>query len=322
MVSWRAMNHFARVTVVYNPTKSFRKVQSFISQAKSQNDHLQIEVLRTESFEDIEHKAHQAISTGCDLCIAAGGDGTVLGVLNAAIKADTFFSILPLGTSNDFAMSLGINNVEDAVDVLFHGRVRNVDAGVCGYLADDGSEREMYFGSTAGVGVLARVFTYERSRIATLLKSILGNGVYPLFTTVSMFSGGTSSTELILNDTRITTRMKLFEVSKVRVVGGTVFTPYAEVDNGIFDAWMLHDTNPFKALNVFITAGKPGARHLSSSGFSYFSGDEALNRYRCGKLTQITVTPEKALPVHLNGDRVGLTPCRLRILPGELKVLC
>ena len=152
--------------------------------------------------------------------------------------------------------------------------------------------------------------------------NVLGNGVYPLLTTVSMFSSGTPVTELVLNDTRITTRMKLFEVSKVRLVGGTAFTPYAGVDNGIFDAWMLHDTDAFKALNVFIQAGKPGAPHLSCPGFSYFSGDEAQNRYHCGKLTQIAVTPEKPLPVHLSGDRVGLTPCRLRILPGKLKVLC
>ena len=316
------MNRFARVTVVYNPRKSFKKVEAFISQAKSKNNHLQVEVLHTESFEDIERKADQAISSGCDLCIAAGGDGTVLGVLNAAIKHNAAFSILPLGTSNDFAMSLGITSAEDAVNVLFHGRVRKVDAGVCGYCADDGSEREMYFGSTAGVGVLARVFSYERRWLTRLLMNVLGNGVYPLLTTVSMFSGGTSATELVLNDTRITTRMKLFEVSKVRVVGGTVFTPYAGVDNGIFDAWMLHDTNSFRALNVFIQAGKPGAPHLSCPGFSYFSGDEAQNRYRCGRLTQIAVTPEKPLPVHLNGDRVGLTPCRLRILPGKLKVLC
>lgn len=316
------MNNFVRVTVVYNPIKDFRKVEWFISQAKRKNKDLQIQVLRTESFEDIERKAHQAFSTGCDLCIAAGGDGTVLGVLNAAIKHDTFFSILPLGTGNDFAIALGINGVEDSVKVLFDGRVRTVDVGVCEYRGDDGSAKEMYFGSTAGVGVLARVFCYERRWITTVLKNLLGNGVWPLLTTVSIFSGGTSATELLLNDTRITTQMKLFEVSKVRVVGGTVFTPYAGVDNGIFDAWMLHDTDPFKALNVFIQAGKPGAPHLSLPGFSYFSGDEAQNRYRCAKLTCIAVTPEKTLPVHLNGDRVGLTPCRIRMLPGKLKVLC
>lgn len=276
------MNSFARVAVVYNPSKDFRSVESFIQLAKERNREARFEVLRTENFEDIERKAHLAFSAGCDLCVAAGGDGTVLGVLNAAIKHDRFFSILPLGTGNDLARSLGIDGVEGAVQVLLGGRVRRIDAGVCTYQADDGSEREMYFSSTAGVGILARVFSYERRRLTTVLKNLMGNSVWPLLTTLSVFSGGTSAAELVLNDTTIRTQLKLFEVSKVRETGGTVFTPYAALDNGIFDAWMLHDTNPFRALDVFMKAGKAGAPHLSCPGFSYFSSDEALNAYGCG----------------------------------------
>jgi diacylglycerol kinase family enzyme len=69
-------------------------------------------------------------------------------------------------------------------------------------------------------------------------------------------------------------------------------------------------------------SGKPGLLHLSRPGYSHFSGDEKLNRFGCAKLTRVAVTPEKTMPVHLNGDRVGTTPCRLEILPGKLRVLC
>jgi diacylglycerol kinase (ATP) len=304
----------SRVAVIWNPTKDFRKVESFVRRASERDGRIRFEVLRTESFEDIARKARQAYSGGCDLCVAAGGDGTVLGVLNAAIERDACFSILPLGTGNDFAKSLGVDGVEGAARALVGGRVRSVDAGLCAYRGDDGSERRMYFGSTAGVGVLARVFSYERHRITAMLKSILGNGVWPLLTTVSVFSGGACPTDLLLNDARISTSLRLFEVSKVREAGGTVFTPGAAVDNGIFDAWMLHDTSAFGAMDFFMKSGKPEMPHLSCPGLTQWSGD--------ARLTRIEVTPEKPLHVHLNGDRVGLTPCRMELLPGKLKVLC
>ena len=315
------MAPFARIAVVFNPTKDYRKVESFVAQVGARCGNIRVDVLRTESFEDIERKADLALSGGCDLCVAAGGDGTVLGVLNAAIKHDTFFSILPLGTGNDFARSLGIGSVEDAVEVLFRRRVRQVDAGVCTYQTDRGALGQMYFGSTAGVGVLARVFSYERHAITHFLKRVMGNSVWPFLTVVSVLSGGTSTAVLSLNGATVTTRMRLFEVNKVRVVGGTVFAPHARTDNGIFDAWMLHEVGALGAIRAFKNTGGPGTRHLACPGVSYFTGEEAQNGYRCARLTEISVTPERPLPVHLNGDRVGVTPCRLRILPGKIKVL-
>jgi diacylglycerol kinase (ATP) len=316
------MKKFSRIAIIYNPTKDIKKVKLYVELLKAKNREIHLDVFYTDNFEDIENKAHAAISKGYDITVAAGGDGTVLGVMNAAMKHGTPFSILPLGTANDFAKSLSIDSVEDAAEVLSNGTIKNVDAGICTYHADEVEEREMFFCSTAGVGVLARVFSYEKYLATKILKGILGNGVWPLLTILSLFSSKNTEAELILNERTIKASMRLFEISKAPVVGGMHFTPYAGTENGIFDAWLLHGTGSFRSLDVFLKADKPGGNHFACAGFEYFTHHGGFNRYGCSNLTEIAVSPIRPLPVHLNGEKIGYTPSTFKLLPEAIAVVC
>ena len=310
----------SRAAIIFNPTKDLRKVEEYIDLIRASNAGIHLDVFPTDDFEDIESKAHTAVSEGYDLNIAAGGDGTVLGVMNAAIKHGTPFSILPLGTGNDFARSLSIDSVEDAANAVLRGSVRKVDAGVCTYHAD--KEKQMFFCSTAGVGALARIFTYEKSLITKILKKLMGNSVWTLLTTVSMLSSTNTETELILNRQTIKTAMRLFEISKASHVGGVAFTPYAGNDNGIFDAWMIHETGSMGCLDVFLKADRPEPKHFTCAGFDYFTHNRRHNRYGYSNLTEIAINPSRPLPVHLNGEFLGWSPCTFVLLPKALNIVC
>src|SRR5439155_23633476 len=64
------------------------------------------------------------------LVIAGGGDGTVGAVANALASSGVAMGVLPLGTSNDFARSLGIpRRIEKAVRLLREGKVSTIDLG-------------------------------------------------------------------------------------------------------------------------------------------------------------------------------------------------
>ncbi len=84
------------------------------------------------------------------LIIAAGGDGTVGAVANYVANTDAVLGILPLGTSNDVARSLGIPmRIGAAVHLLSEGKVSTVDLGrYSGY-----GEAPCYFVHAAAMGI-------------------------------------------------------------------------------------------------------------------------------------------------------------------------
>lgn len=68
------------------------------------------EVFRTESSSDMRRHVDEAIQRGVPRVVAAGGDGTVHAVADVILgsSGDVEFGVLPLGTGNDLARSLGM----------------------------------------------------------------------------------------------------------------------------------------------------------------------------------------------------------------------
>jgi YegS/Rv2252/BmrU family lipid kinase len=98
-----------------------------------------------------------AINNGYDVLVAAGGDGTINEVVNgimASNKEGVRLGIIPIGTGNDFAHSLGIDkDVRSSVRNITKGRTRWVDIG----LMEDDKGRRRYFVNNMGVGLDANV---------------------------------------------------------------------------------------------------------------------------------------------------------------------
>jgi YegS/Rv2252/BmrU family lipid kinase len=103
------------------------------------------------------------------LLIIGAGDGTVSQAAGRLAYSDTALAVLPLGTTNNAARSLGMPlDLESAVDVIAQGRQVSIDLGRVG---DD-----IYFANEATIGVNAEV----ASRVPDWLKRVLGRGAYAL----------------------------------------------------------------------------------------------------------------------------------------------
>ena len=64
------------------------------------------------------------------LVIIGGGDGSLLAAVEHLADTGTALGVLPLGTANSFARSLGIPlDIEGAARVIAQGKVRRVDLG-------------------------------------------------------------------------------------------------------------------------------------------------------------------------------------------------
>lgn len=72
----------------------------------------------------------QTASPPLDMVIVAGGDGTCNAVLTSLRSADLPLGILPLGTANDLARTLGIpSTIPGACEVIAAGNTRTIDLG-------------------------------------------------------------------------------------------------------------------------------------------------------------------------------------------------
>ncbi len=95
-----------------------------------------------------EHALSASLGKKCDAVIAAGGDGTVLRVARRLVHKNVPLIILPLGTANNLARSVGMDpSIECALSTLASPRERYLDIGLV-----TGSWGERYFCESAGVG--------------------------------------------------------------------------------------------------------------------------------------------------------------------------
>jgi YegS/Rv2252/BmrU family lipid kinase len=110
----------------------------------------------------------EEIAQGHKFIIIGGGDGTISALVDHYAYTSVVFGVLPFGTANSFARTLGIPlDLAGAIDVLVNGKVAAVDLGKIG---DD------YFANGSSIGMPAIVGrATPRS-----LKKWLGRGAYLL----------------------------------------------------------------------------------------------------------------------------------------------
>ena len=80
--------------------------------------------------ERLQAIVREEIAKGRKFIILGGGDGTISSVVDHFAYTSVVFGVLPLGTANSFARTLGIPlDLTGAIDVLVNGKVANIDLG-------------------------------------------------------------------------------------------------------------------------------------------------------------------------------------------------
>jgi diacylglycerol kinase family enzyme len=116
---------------------------------------IQPEVYVVTANSRLEQVVSEAVRHGIHLVIACGGDGTVDALIGALIGTQATLGILPIGTRNNIALSLGIpvGNLAASVALLRRGERRRIDVGraSCG-------RRQRWFFESASVGLVPALY--------------------------------------------------------------------------------------------------------------------------------------------------------------------
>jgi diacylglycerol kinase (ATP) len=247
--------------------------------------------------------AERAASSGYDPIAAVGGDGTVNEVANGLLRyrgAIPRFAVIPTGTGNDFARSVGIPRaLERAVAVALgeSGAARAVDGARIG----DG-----YFVGVAGAGFDARV-----ARAVNGAPDRLKIGALPfvLYTLREIVRNRNVELSIELDGaTPIRQRALLVAVSNCRYSGGGMqLAPDAEPDDGSLDVCIIGDVNTFEVVRLLPTVFS--GRHVRHPKVS-------VHRAR-----SIRIDGPPGVFAQADGDVIGQLPIGIEIWPRALQVL-
>ncbi|GAP13603.1 sphingosine kinase and enzymes related to eukaryotic diacylglycerol kinase [Longilinea arvoryzae] len=103
---------------------------------------------------DLEKGVQDAVARGIRIFVVCGGDGTISAVARTLAGTRATLGIIPIGTQNNTALSLGIPaDIADAIAILRTGRRIKVDVG----MATCGKE-SMPFLEVCSVGLISTLF--------------------------------------------------------------------------------------------------------------------------------------------------------------------
>jgi diacylglycerol kinase (ATP) len=214
-------------------------------------------ILETAAPGEEEELAAQAIRAGTQTIVAVGGDGTCGRIANAILRSavPVRLAVVPAGTGNDFAKTLGVNRYapEQVVDLVVRGVATRIDVG-----AADG----YYFLNSCGFGFDASVL--EASKGVRFLK---GNAVYIYSALTKLFSyRGTEVSADGVSSVK-NAPMLMVTVSNGRFLGGAFkIAPHASVLDGKLDVCFFRDSNVAARVALFLGAMR--GTHIGMSSVS------------------------------------------------------
>lgn len=240
--------------------------------------------------------AREAMAGGSRLIVVGGGDGTISALVDHFAYQDVVFGLLPLGTANSFARSLGIPlTLAGACDIIAQGKVADIELG---------RVNGDYFANMVSVGLSADV---ARST-PRWLKRLLGPFAYTLTGFRSFLAARRFRCHLVHGAVRETVSTHQVIIANGSFFGLTDLSPEARIDNRrlfVLTMDMLSRWNLLLFLFTFLLR-----KHRDMEGIKYFTTRE------------LTIETDPPRYLDIDGETGSmLTPARITLAPEALKVL-
>jgi YegS/Rv2252/BmrU family lipid kinase len=289
------MTRFTSAALIVN-AKS-RKGQKLFQRACAAMDGLPfpVDAHAVEDPEDLERTVTTALAKKPQLVILGGGDGTVSGLVDLLVGKGVVLGVLPLGTANSFARTLGLPlTVEGAIEVLKTGVPKRIDLGM---IDDD------YFANCAAMGISPQI----AETVPHGLKKILGRIGYLGW--ASWQFARFKPFMLTIDDGVEPKTMRVVEVriSNGPYHGGTWLVDQASINSGEIVVQAV--TGRYK---------RTLAKNWAASFFGHASRHQDTVTFS-GKSLKIETRP--SLPISIDGEVLAHTPVTAKVAAGAIEVM-
>ena len=292
----------SNVALLVNPTAGKGRAANVVAKVteRLRQGGANVAILVGRDVEDAKSLARQAIDDGVDALVALGGDGMVHLALNIVAGTKTPLGIVPAGTGNDLAATLGLPTKDPVAaagviaDLLSTTGPRPMDAVRVG--------TDKWFGCVLSAGFDSRVndranrMTWPRGRMRYNLAILAELGVFKPIPFEIEIDGELWETEAML-----------VAVGNAKSYGaGMKITPDAEIDDGLVDITVLGPVSKPEFLKAFPKVFKGTHK------------DHPAVTMRRAKTVSLAA---KDVTVYADGEYIGELPISCQTVPGAVQVL-
>ena len=253
-----------------------------------------VEILEGHSLDDFREKfvlkiEHESISG----VVAFGGDGFIHEIIQHIVHREIPLGVIPCGTGNDFARSLGVNQLSmtQQMNLIVQSKIRSIDLG---------RVDERWFAA-----ILSSGFDAVVNDRANQMKWPRGRMRYNIAMIEKIVQLRAHSYRIRLDGDHIDVEATLVTVANGPSYGGGMkVCPDAKLNDGLFDVMVLGKVSRTELLKVFpkVYSG----RHV---------GNPAVTFYRCREIEIIGSGSSFA-----DGEPISSLPLSAECVSNALKV--
>ncbi len=288
--------------VIFNPAAGSVTDQKRILSELAQLNPANLRLTRKSG--DAETWARDAIRMKSDLIVVAGGDGTLNEVVNGLARATrrTRVGIIPLGTGNDFARTLGLpSSLEDNIDILKSaGKTAQIDL-----VRVKSKRRTRYFVNVSAggfSGIVDRKITRE-------VKRTWGPLAYVRGAAAALPNLHAYRTNILIDDDKdFDAELYNVVIANGRFVArGLPIAPKADPGDGLLDVVLIPRVSGPEL--VLLAAEIVLGKHLSNN--------ETIFR----QARKVAVRSNPGMWFNVDGELIGNAPAVFQIIPGALNFI-
>lgn len=297
-----------RVLFIINPTAGAGRAgvrwQSFLPRLRQAG--IQVDHRFTQFPGDAARLAQQATADH-RLLVAVGGDGTASEVADGILRAksnSTALAVMPFGTGNDFAATLGIRSEVQAMESLLSAKSSSID--VIEIQCRSNQQKLLRHALLfAGTGIIGETLKQTNGRVKRLFGQRLS---YPVGLAMALWSYRCPSMRIQCDDRNYDGRFLFVGASNTEIAGGGMkLAPGARIDDGLLNVNVVSAVGRFDAFKQLRRVCR--GQHITHPQVRYVPA------------RAVEIETDEPLEVAADGDLIGHTPARIEVRQKALRVL-